>query len=243
MSSHTTTRHALRIVGTAIGGSAVLAASSGSGVAASGTDGDETGNRAIGGGEAYNRKIPPSEADYMISEASALRPVLENDAEAGDVVYVDQDATLVVSDPGYDYADNIPVPAGVTLASNRGIDGAEGGHIKNEENTWPTLDIGEGARVTGLRLSGPNWDWIEYGDAPAGMGIRALGPDTEVDNCELWGFSHTAVGKGHPSFYGNFALNVHGNHIHHNPMDGFGYGVASSYSSHDPIEYNLFKNN
>lgn len=244
MTNYSTRRTALKVTGSLLGATAIGV---GTAVGADGDNDDvpDSGNRAVGGGEKYNRKIPPSEADYMISEVENLRPVLEEEAESGDVVYIHPDATLVPTDLGYDYADNIPVPAGVTLASNRGINGAPGGHIHVDlvdgVAAWPVLDIEEDVRVTGLRVSGPQWEWTESDEI--GRGIRALGPGTEIDNCEIWGFSGTAVGKGHSDFYGNFSLNVHNNYIHHNPRDGLGYGVESSQAAHDLIEYNLFEHN
>ncbi len=56
----------------------------------------------------------------------------------------------------------------------------------------------------------------------------------EVDNCELWGWSHSAV-----SLFEGERHRIHHNHIHHNQRHGLGYGVTLNRGEVE-IEYNLF---
>jgi len=146
------------------------------------------------------------------------------------------------------------MPEGVTLAGNRGHRGSRGPMILSDEfATRPLFRCaGPGVRVTGVRLRGPDpKQRLEHHDRsfsegrghkyyykfPISEGIRTDCPALEVDNCELAGWSHSAVylraGNGH---------HVHHNFIHHNQYNGLGYGVC-----HDKctslVEQNVFDYN
>jgi len=189
---------------------------------------DTTSGSAIGGGSEYDGLVQPSEANYTVSTESELLNALGS-AGSGDVVYVDGSAEIDLG------GTDITVPSGVTLASDRGVGGAAGGHIYTTSIMWPLVYVSDGARVTGLRVSGPSYSYREYNSDEVDMGLRVTGSDVEIDNNEIYGFTHAAVrptGDTH----------VHHNHIHHNPMDGLGYGVSTT-SGHPIIEYNEFNYN
>ena len=219
-------------------------------------EGESCGARAdergpIGGGEGYECAVSaPGEV------ISTLDDVLEALAQAksGDVVYVDGCAEIDCTERVYIESLVLEIPEGVTLASDRGVDGSDGGMILSDTfDTNPLILVtGPNVRVSGLRIKGPNpkrclehhnRSFREgrgheyYYKFPTSNGITTRQPGLEVDNCELAGWSHAAVylssGDGH---------HVHHNFIHHNQYNGLGYGV-----SHDEafslIEYNRFDYN
>ncbi|MDE3000272.1 MAG: hypothetical protein OXU79_14455 [Gemmatimonadota bacterium] len=219
-------------------------------------DGEACGARAdergpIGGGEGYQCAVSaPAET------VSTLDDLLEALAQAkpGDVVYIDGAAEIDCTERVYIESLVLEIPEGVTLASDRGVDGSDGGMILSDTfDTKPLIRVsGPNVRISGLRIKGPNpkrclehhnRSFREgrgheyYYKFPTSDGISTGHAGLQVDNCELAGWSHAAVyltaGDGH---------RVHHNFIHHNQYNGLGYGV-----SHDEafslIEYNRFDYN
>jgi len=192
--------------------------------------GDEstTSGPVIGGGEGYENTVAPEQADVTVGTRSELESALSG-ASSGDVVYVAGDATIDMG--GAEWS----IPDGVTLASDRGIDGAPGGHLQTTDLPWPMFVVGANARVTGLRVSGQYEEYADLTDGPVSIGLQAAGSGVEIDNCEVFGFSHAAIRPYTDT-------HVHHNDVHHNPMDGLGYGV--SVTRGEPlIEYNYFNYN
>ncbi|MBN1837082.1 MAG: hypothetical protein JW820_14600 [Spirochaetales bacterium] len=214
---------------------------------------DPTG--PIGGGDGYARAVVTG--GYAAVSLERLLECLKK-AGAGDTVYlpgnVVVDFTAAVSAESF----VLHVPAGVTLASNRGIGGSLGALLKSDAlDTSPLIRAdGPGVRITGLRIQGPDperrldhWkvsfssrykeergDLTEqqyYYSLPFARGLLTAFNDLEVDNCELWGWSHAAVflaaGEGH---------HIHHNYIHRNQRQGPGYGVAHG-TAFSVIEYNV----
>jgi hypothetical protein len=149
----------------------------------------------------------------------------------------------------------LELPEGVTLAGNRGHNGSKGAILTSDSLKTPHMIrvTGRGARVTGLRLQGPNTKrYIEhhsrsygtgglgaqyYYKLPTSNGIECEADRLEVDNCEILGFSHGGVwlpgGEGH---------HLHHCYIHHCQYQGLGYGVVLNTAS-VKIEMNLFNHN
>ncbi|UWG47967.1 Uncharacterized protein HSRCO_1688 [Halanaeroarchaeum sp. HSR-CO] len=182
----------------------------------------------VGGGQGYDNLVSRDEADVVISTKSGLLQALSN-ASSGDVVYLAGNASI---DMG---TTDIVVPSGVTLASNRGIDDAPGGHLYTDEET-KSIYLNSGARFTGIRVEGPFYEYFDPDWYATGSGVRAVGGDVEIDNNEIWGFAYASVVTN-----GN-SPHVHHNNIHHNPRDGLGYGVVAS-SGRPVIEWNAFDYN
>lgn len=199
----------------------------------------------LGGGGCYRRRIRAADADIVVESPATLEDLQSTleDASSGDVVFV---ASAVEIDLGY-FPDSpsIEVPAGVTLAGDRGVDGSEGALLHGDKkpgSDWQgsdTIRVRDDARITGLRLEGPtpdrdmNWlgddhdytDGIDVGDASG----------VEIDNNELSGWPYAAVSGGNP-------VHVHHNVIHDNDQRGLGYGVSGSHWD-STIEYNRFERN
>ena len=209
-----------------------------------------TGN-PIGGGAGYSRIISGTEASvkYLVTTKVELLAALKT-AKAGETVFVK--GTAVIDMTG---TPSVTIPAGVTLASDRGA-GSAGGLLKRTKNLnggWeePMLIAGgDYVRVTGLRLEGEMYPQ-DYGndDVYAGsineryylVGIYAENKKGfEVDNCELYGWAWSTISLRQngiaPIPY------IHHNYIHHNQARGEGYGV-NLYGGNALIEANIFDYN
>ncbi|MCL7418063.1 MAG: hypothetical protein M8354_09525, partial [Halalkalicoccus sp.] len=191
----------------------------------------------VGGGEGYDRTVSPGEADVVVSTREELLSALE---EGSKTIYVADDAVIDLS------ARRITIPGDVTLASGRGRNGSPGALITADERASRLFQIyEEGVRITGLRFRGHR---VGYYD-PAGstwdndsLALRAYA-DCEIDNCELYGWTHAAIGIGrHGSDPLDSAAHVHHCSIHDDMMEGLGYGVVV-YRGDPLIEHNYFDAN
>jgi len=214
---------------------------------------DERG--PIGGGKGYQNVI--TKGDIEVRTVDGLATALKA-AQPGQTVFVPGDAELDCTDLIFAEDFHIDAPAGVTLASDRGFRGSPGALIYSDAfATKPLVRVlGTDVRITGLRLRGPDpkrrlehhkrsfnaargddkQQHDYYYRLPVSIGIRTDSDNLEVDNCELSGWSHVAVflsaGKGH---------RIHHNFIHHNQLNGLGYGVSHGYNAaFSLIECNLF---
>jgi len=194
----------------------------------------------IGGGDGYRYLIDKS--DYRVKTAEELLAALE-EAKAGQIVYVDDQAEIDLTGKK-----NIMIAGGVTLASGRGKQNSQGALIYSNELAASPLLLpgGEKVRITGLRLRGPDQQRRteqmaklhkegRYYSIPNSDGIICSYPNLEVDNCELWGWSHAAVFLRR----GALRAHIHHNYIHHNQRHGLGYGVCLDQAD-ALIEANLF---
>ena len=201
-----------------------------------GAEANPTGD-PIGGGKGYRNIV--TKHTYLVKTSKELLTTLKK-AKAGEVIYVDNTVEIDLSGNK-----NIEIPGGVTLASGRGVkDGAL--IYTNDLDAIPLfLTGGEKVRITGLRLRGPDperrTDQMrqlgkegKYYSIPNSRGIQSSHPYLEVDNCELWGWSHAAV-----YLHGAKKAYIHHNYIHHNQRSGLGYGVSHN-KADSLIEANLF---
>jgi len=208
-----------------------------------GADANPTGN-PISGGNGYTGIISRDDprVRFIVDTRDELLSALQN-ARFGDIIYVEGNANIDMSG-----SFNVAVPAGVTIASNRGENGAAGGRIyQNRLSSDATagslrplfITIGEGVRFTGLRIEGP-----DKGESVSEWrsGIRVEHQLSEIDNCEIsgWGgagivFWRTGVAKDMKD--GGY---VHHNDIHNCQGFGFGYGVVVYRGSVCLVEANYF---
>lgn len=190
----------------------------------------------IGGGLGYELAVAREDATSVVHDRAGFLAAL-SDAPRGSVIYVDDNAEVDLTG-----LRSIEVPAGVTIASGRGVHGSRGGLlITSEIDTRPLFKVmGADVRFTGLRLRGPD---PEMRDAryqlPTSRGISVKGHDRlEVDNCDISGFSHAAI-----YLRSSRDAHVHHNFIHHNQRRGLGYGVSVGVESTALVEANLFDYN
>jgi hypothetical protein len=213
----------------------------------------------IGGGQGYTNIV--TRGDYTVSSPNELLAAL-GQAQPGQVIFIPGDAVLDFTVPVYVEELVIKIPAGVTLASDRGHAESKGALILSDTfKTCPLLKcMGLDIRISGIRLRGPDSDarlalsrlcferGRKQGD-PDGFdhtyyykfansdGIQTNYAGLTVDTCEISGWSHAAIflmaGDRHQ---------VHHNSIHHNQRDGLGYGICHD-RAESLIEQNLFKCN
>ena len=215
---------------------------------------DNTG--PLGGGSGYSRAV--TSGKHVAASVEQLRERLAS-AESGQTVYIPGEEVLDFTQAVLSEDFVLVVPAGVTLAGERGSGGSRGALLKSDSfQTSPLILVGgPGVRITGLRIQGPDpgrslahWrrsfsslyktqreglpEHEYFYRLPTSRGVLTEHDDLEVDNCELSGWSAAAIflaaGRGH---------HVHHNHIHHNQRKGLGYGVSHG-TAFSLIEYNLF---
>lgn len=155
-----------------------------------GAESNPTGD-VIGGGICYSRSVDGE--DYLVGTVETFVAALEQ-AQSGEIIRVEEGAAIDLT--GHI---NLRIPAGVTLAGNRGDCFTTGPLLINNDMTpgsvWFWVD--EGVRITGLRFQGPDdlFEEINYDLRPAKSSICfAVGEaDVEIDNCEIFKFSRGAI--------------------------------------------------
>jgi hypothetical protein len=167
-----------------------------------GAEANPTGD-PIGGGDGYRRIV--ERGDYRVTTAAEFLAVLKQ-ARAGQTICVTHDAKIDLTGQL-----GLQLPAGVTLAGDRGRHGAAGPLIFCDKlpEQRGLLSAGPDARITGLRIRGPEPAIAQIGDykRTSTMGLSA-NSNVEVDNCEISHFNHSGVnirGKN---------VRVHHNFIH-----------------------------
>lgn len=206
------------------------------------------------GGSAGYKKIVKS-GDYVTSTVESLMGALQQ-AKPGQTIFIPGNVALDLTSwmVGAQKV-TLDIPAGVTLASDRGENGSWGALIfSTEMRTHPLIRVANpNVRITGLRLRGPDpltrFDLHKrafepggggsklYYKTPNSIGIVVTSSSLEVDNCELMGWSDAAMnldrGKDH---------RIHHNYIHHNRRHGLGYGACTD-RAFAAFEYNLYDYN
>lgn len=208
---------------------------------------DERG--PIGGGSGYVAVV--TQGDVTADNLDSLLEALSK-AEPGQVVFIPGTVEIDLTTRVYIEQLVLELPAGVTLASDRGNHGSPGALLTSDALNTPIMirATGPDVRITGLRLQGPNpkrhlehhrrafgpggEGHTYYYRFPTQRGIVTTHDRLQVDNCELAGFGHSAV-----SLNQGVEHRVHHNFIHHCQYNGLGYGVCLDTAS-AVIEFNLF---
>ena len=171
------------------------------------------------------------------------------------VIWVENDASIdmdgfMQTEGGMQTADGntflLSIPSCVTLASGRSAT-VDGGLLHQDSTSafqQFMLSLGNGARVTGLRLQGPSSSSKNMPVANGAILIDGVSTAT-VDNNEIFNWPHSAVNVTNAS--NNQAtvqqINVSNNFIHDNVMCGLGYGVVVGKAGYAYVSRNLFDDN
>lgn len=202
----------------------------------------------IGGGAGYNALV--TEGDYSVESLDALLEALA-EAKPGEVVFIPDETMIDLTARIYIEGLVVEIPAGVTLAGNRGAGDSKGALLTSDALKTPVMlrAMGPGVRITGLRIQGPNPKrFLEhhrrafkegkgrsyYYKLPTSDGIQVSHDSLEVDNCEISGFAHSGIFLRNGS-----AHQIHHNFIHHCQYNGLGYGISHDRAS-SVIEFNHF---
>lgn len=215
-----------------------------------GAQADEHG--PIGGGMGFNPVY--TNGDFNPRSLPELIDALKS-AKSGQIIFLK--GSLEFDLTTWIYTDKLvlEIPAGVTLAGDRGVNDSPGPLLYSDAfETHPLIRTGGPEVVlTGIRLRGPdskirpdhharsfnprNENRDLYYQFPTSDGILAEYDRLTVANCEISGWSHSGIylnkGRRH---------HIHHNYIHHNRRDGLGYGVSLN-SAEALIERNLFEFN
>ncbi|MBI2441855.1 MAG: right-handed parallel beta-helix repeat-containing protein [Lentisphaerae bacterium] len=219
---------------------------------------DETG--PIGGGAGYKRVV--TKGDYHVRTMEELLAAVAR-AKSSEIIFIEHGVELDFTNRVITDKLALQIPAGVTLAGDRGHDGSAGALLYSDAFDTPGLigTAGANVRITGLRLRGPDPKRrLDYHDRvyfqplpgasspaerntffyrfPNSSAICTAHARLEVDNCEISAWSADGVslrsGTGH---------HIHHNYIHHCQRMGLGYGVQVNRATDVLIEYNLFQDN
>jgi hypothetical protein len=182
-----------------------------------------------------------ADADRTVRTADGLETALA-DAGPGSVLWVPGDETLDVTG-----LSSLGPAAGVTVASDRGLDGSDGALLRvrhpgePDERPRPLLDLREeGARVTGLRFEAPETDFADHVWWKEGSAVRVDADGVEVDCSAFRGWGHAGVEVGREGPVAR--THVHHNAFVDNALRSLGYGVVVFHG--DPlIRSNYFDNN
>ena len=214
-----------------------------------GADPNPTGN-PIGGGAGYSRIISETDSrvNYVVSTKDQLFSALRH-GTAGEIIFVKGDADIDLTGTY-----GTVIPGGVTLASDRGLNGSLGGRIFRYRTSPPSLENGyskiptilvggDNVRITGLRFEGNDTIQDELITA-VGLDVKSAitaneRKGLEVDNCEMWGWSHAGVALQNSKNWSPAHAYIHHNYIHHCQSRGYGYGVVISGGT-ALIEANIF---
>jgi len=169
----------------------------------------------------YSNIISRSSANYIVYTPTQLTSALSS-ATTGQIIYIGSDINMGGT--------SITIPAGVTLASNRGSGGSYGAHLDGTASVFIKSATGGNVRITGLRIEGPSSSTT----ASSGSAIILQGPGNEVENCEIYNWPARGVEVSE-----NSEGHVHHNYIHHNRSSSGGYGV-SVLNGNALIEANYF---
>lgn len=206
----------------------------------------------IGGGSGYPATF--TKGDFDVTNLAELLDALDR-AKSGQVIFISDESRIDLTTRIFIEALVLDIPAGVTLAGNRGYQGSRGGHLFSNALDTPIMIMPKGpnVRISGLRIQGPNPDrHLEhhkrsfgtgglgreyYYKFPVSRGIVTEHRALEVDNCEISAFSGSGVFLKH-----GIAHHIHHNFIHRCQYNGLGYGISHGAAS-SLIEYNLFNEN
>src|SRR5690606_8944026 len=104
---------------------------------------------AIGGGKDYTRVVKTGE--YIVRNVSELQHAIRS-AKHGDVIFLPGDVHIDLTTHIYIDKLVLEIPAGVTLASDRGYNNSEGALITSDSLDTPVIfrALGAGIRFSGL---------------------------------------------------------------------------------------------
>lgn len=177
-----------------------------------GCEANPTGN-PIGGGAGYSDIF--TAGDFTVRTKDELLAALSQ-AQPGQVIFIPDGVEIDLTG-----ARDIVLPAGVTLAGTRGLNGSQGARIFStwDESYRLFRTAGDEVRVTGLRFEGPHAGQAKTAKYSSFLLTTHYG--LEVDNCELSAFNTHGI----TASTGAFNVYVHHNYIHHIQRSGYGYGV------------------
>ncbi len=202
----------------------------------------------IGGGSGYH-DMPEGEFQFIVTNDDEFYHALK-EAKKGDIIYIADNTVIDLSDwilPGdiVDFSkeesvlERVPlqftIPTGVTLLGARGYADSSGAMIKSSSHVNFILTLEKNARISGLVIQGCDLPiYASSSTENQSSGIRVIGDGATIDNCEIAGFSGTAILVENAQ-----DVKIHHNYIHHSLGWEAGCGIRVD-NSKVLIERNLF---
>ena len=180
-----------------------------------GCEANPTGN-PIGGGDGYEPIF--TSGDFTVTGSEEFFEALEQ-AQPGQVIFFPDGVEIDLT--GHR---NVVIPAGVTLAGTRGLNGSPGARIFTTLREGHRLmqSGGDEIRLTGLRFEGAFGGTERVSDHSSFLSINHYG--AQVDNCEIYNFNISGVSVG----IGAIGVRIHHSHLHHIQRSGYGYPVSTN---------------
>ncbi len=197
-------------------------------------------NNPIGGGKGYNYIVNPLDADFIVYNDTQLIATL-NIATNGQIVFIPSNVEIDLTGK-----DHIVIPAGVTIASDRGKCNSIGALIYTNDSIngpqcphFGLFHPQENVRITGLRIRGPDGKrrYQAYDpDTTTSYGIYCSDCNLEIDNCEISNWTRAAIFLT----YGATNAKIHHNYFHNIQRTGLGYGIYVNNFCDVLVEANIF---
>lgn len=198
---------------------------------------------SLGGGEHYDPdavdidgrpcggRVTADDADWVVDDIPAFERVFDDELGTDEVVWLRGDREFDLTELDLSRGTGLRIPDGVTVASDRGVDGSDGATLTVSESTdfAPLFDVADGCRFTGVRLVGPETTYRDYDWTREGNAIQLVGDRVEIDDCLFRGWGHAAIKVGTDSDGVETAASAV--HIHHctlvdNALKQLGYGIT-----------------
>ncbi|EKB05938.1 hypothetical protein HMPREF9711_00907 [Myroides odoratimimus CCUG 3837] len=170
--------------------------------------------------------------DYEIKDTQHLLKVLKDSVTKGQVIYIPNELEIDLTG-----RKNIVIPSGITIIGDRGRKGRLGARLfTTDSGVFPLFKVEDSVKIKGIRIEGGDKEIyynnikFEGNDADrlnkyknaVSAGVHVIGSDFELLNCEIFGWTHTAIHVKEGSKRNRFKYNF----FHHNRRHGLGYGIT-----------------
>ena len=170
--------------------------------------------------------------DYEIKDTQHFLKVLKDSVTKGQVIYIPNDLEIDLTGKK-----NIVIPSGITIIGDRGKEGGLGARLfTTDSGIFPLFKVEDNIKISGIRIEGgdkniyfnnieiigENSNNLNRYKNPVSTGIEIIGSDFILENCELSGWTHTAIHVKKGSKRNTFKYNF----FHHNRRYGLGYGIT-----------------
>jgi hypothetical protein len=195
----------------------------------------------IGGGPGYHAPISIDSSTTTVTTTSQFTQALDDAATGGNLkIFIPSNITLQLLGAPNSYT----IPYGVTIFSDRGVNGSLGGKLKyaeydNGTTSFVINNVESYVTLSGLRIEGPSGEadpslnFLAYGFKQSnGTAFKVFNNDISA-----WPGAAIAIDKSDEA-------EVKYNYIHDNRRSQRGYGVVvQGGNAIADINYNLFNNN
>lgn len=180
----------------------------------------------------YNYFIENLRYDYVIKDKEHFLNVLKDSIKENQVIYIPGKLEIDLSGEK-----KIVIRRNVSIVSDRGKEGSHGARLfTTDSGVFPLFRVSDNVKISGVRIEGGDKDIFfnniqffgvdadrknKYENAVS-AGVHVEGSNFNLINCELFGWTHTAIHIKKKSKNNIFKYN----YFHHNQRYGLGYGIT-----------------